>query len=331
VPVLIGIGVTIAGLFGILEAATQTPIFELLHFTAVAKIDPALLEVLTHGSSEEGQNRIKSIFNHPIIFGQVMAMTSPLFLHLILHTRGNTRLLGISQAIVTVVSLVICDSRSPLIVFSVSIIFFFFLFNFDIRSRRRLFLFFIGLLVAAFAAPIAVDYTVGLTVGESDRDIRSGQVRVLQLQRGQDALSRSPITGYGSGSAIGYAGVRNNTTQVMTLDNYYLTLSVDSGYIGASIFIIMIFIFILFGGITTFNSELTEDRSALASFVALIAGFIPGMTIVSIPDALTYVYMAAGFFLAETGSRVVEARRAAFMSARGVHGTVLSPGLGKAS
>lgn len=309
VPLLISLCAIIASGFGLLEFVQQRPIFEIFNFSAFANMDPQLIEVLQHGSSLEGQYRIKSIFNHPILYGQIMALTIPFALHFILHRGFFYKLMAIVQLIAIIFSILVCESRSPLIIVVVSAISYLAVYYFDIRRARRLVVFAAMTVIMIIATPTLISKAINLTVGESARDARSAQTRVVQLQRGQFALNVRPIFGYGNGTALQYGGVQNSTSKLVTIDNYYLSIAIECGYVGLILFMFMMISFAIFGISTATRESETLQRSALAAMVGLIVGCFPAISIVSIPDTLTFVYLAIGYCLADSGSSIINARR----------------------
>ncbi|WP_230771294.1 O-antigen ligase family protein [Sphingomonas sp. Leaf4] len=298
--VLLIAGIAATG-FGLIEYASGQPLLAALGLNRIAAGDANQLRAIASASSDAASGfRIKASFAHPIVYGQAMAVLAPLSLHCLLSRGIARRLGGTLLAVAIVVALVLCGSRSPLIVFGVALIVYGVLRQFDVRRPARLLVLNVAGVGALIALPVVVDATQNLVTGTDAREIGSTQVRALQFQRARTALDQRALAGYGGGQAKYHAGVvgRND---VLTVDSQYLVLAVDHGLVGLALYALMTLAIVLTGARLAIGARDPGRRSILGFWTALVCGNAAGLSIVAIDDMLTFTYLAAGVFVAHAG------------------------------
>ncbi|MBX7515102.1 O-antigen ligase family protein [Qipengyuania sp. GH38] len=294
-----------AFLFGIFEFVTQQPLLDGLGLTNLAAGDREDLDAIAFASSDTASLRIKSVFVHPIIFGQVMALLSPLALHLIVNNKGFRRLIGASFLVATIVSIYLCQSRSPLVVMFAAMGIYAAVFYLDLRSPRRLSVFVAGAVLGMAALPPAVSAILDVAVGESKRDQQSNNVRKVQLAKARSALEYKPILGFGAGTAVAIAGV-DGRKGVRTLDSFYIKTAVETGYVGLALFVLMQISLIIFSVRQALSSASTTERGLLASTTAMLVAANVGLLIISSTDAYFFALLFSGYAVAIAGRRAIE-------------------------
>lgn len=287
-------GVLIATLFGLLEYQSGTPIAVTLGLAG----QNLQLNQFTDELARGGAARIRSVFVHPIMYGQTLGALTPFALFFLLGRGLRNKVLGLVMLASIGLSLLLCNARSPLVVTAVAAIGFMAVYLFDLRRRGRLFFAMLGLAGAIMATPVAIGYLEQLQAGRTAEEASSTTGRTVQMNRGLSAISRSPITGFGYGTAIEYASTTNTSSGRQSVDSYVLSVLVESGYVGFFIFVAMLAAMALQGAraiyTTPWDRERTVNCAAFASIFALVAGLL----VVSITDTLSIIFQMAGFLVA---------------------------------
>src|SRR6202007_1659913 len=87
--------------------------------------------------------------------------------------------------------------------------------------------------VLLLAVPVVYNTVEQLAAGRSYREQQSSNMRILMWERGEPLVMARPVLGYGGGTSAELAGVRANMGGTYTIDDYYLSTLLDSGYVGA--------------------------------------------------------------------------------------------------
>ena len=311
--------------FGLVEFVSQKPLLDALGLTEFAAGDRAQLEAIAFASTDGFTLRIKSVFIHPIIFGQVMALLSPLGLHLVLNNLGVRRLFGVLLLVAAVASIILCQSRSPIIVMLAAMAVYLLMFFFDLRSRSRLSIVVGAAILGAFTLPVVVNTVLDVVVGENTRDQRSNKARVVQLAKATAALEYKPFLGYGAGTGAKIAGVEGRMN-IRSLDSFYIKTAVETGYIGLTLFIVLQLSLIWFTARRALTAVSTTQRGLLSSGVGMLVGANLGLLIITSVDAYFFALLFVGYAIAYTGrlSAPAPARRTADYRARPVNGSLVA-------
>lgn len=308
-PHAIAISVFAATLVGIVEYLTGTPIARMLGLANQSQ----MLNQYTVELARGGATRVRSIFTHPIVYGQVMAAMTPFALAFVLAGRIGGKVVGLLMIGAIVLSLIMCNARSPVIVMAIAIACFFATYLFDLRRPVRLFFAMIGLIAAVGATPIVVASVADLQSGRTSEEAGSTAARTIQMDRGTSALRDSPLMGYGSDSAGEYASTSNAGR--VTVDNYLLTVAVESGYVGLTLFLLMLIAIGRQGLRAIYSTPENRPRTLNCAALAATIGLASGLTVISITDTLSIMFLLAGYLAAASGAPVV-ARRARAAEAR---------------
>lgn len=302
-PYAIAFCVLAATVFGVIEYQTGTPIARLL---GLANQSQALNQ-FTAELSRGGAMRVRSLFSHPIVYGQMMAALIPFALYFVVAGRIGGKVLGILMLAGIALSLVLCNARSPFIVAAIAIACFFATYLFDLRRPARLFLAVIGLASAVIATPIVLAALTELQSGRTSEEAGSTTARNIQMDRGTTALRESPLMGFGTGSAGEYASTK--ASGGVSIDNYYLTAAVEGGYVGLSLLLLMLIAMGRQGLRAIYATPENRPRTLNCAAFASIVGLASGLTVISITDTLSLVFLLAGFLAAASGVPAI-ARRA---------------------
>ena len=149
----------------------------------------------------------------------------------------------------------------------------------------------------ALAILLAFDaLDISLITGRSATEASSTNTRVLMLIRGLPLVADRPFAGYGpglSGYVLGFANARGE----ITIDNYYLSLALDSG-----IPTLLVFVWLTFGLAVKGFRHALNDCSSEGLLCGLLAISIIGMMVVkailSIPHNAPLLFLAMTLILA---------------------------------
>jgi O-antigen ligase len=144
----------------------------------------------------------------------------------------------------------------------------------------------------AFLFGLALAYYVvqELLQGRGQVEASSSSVRLKMLLDGVKALVDSPIWGFGHGMAIYKAGVISGGTGTATIDNYLLTIALDSGYVGLAIFIALIGTFAYKGAMAAVRLP-GEEGARIGLIVASVLALVATFAGLSIPNNLTLMWL----------------------------------------
>lgn len=312
-PYLLALTTILATLAGVVEAVTGTQVIQMLGLMRFAAGDSYLNTLLVSDLTRGTAARIHSLFSHPAIYGQVMAAMLPIGLHLFLSRRFSDKALGAITIAAVMTSIYLCNARSPVIVAGVASMVFVALYLFDLRRPIRLAMGLLGVCLALAAIPATMQVLGDFTAGRTQEESGSSNARNIQMERGTSALAVSPTMGYGQGSAEDHASTQSRVESlgitVRTVDNYYLTTAVESGYVGLALLFVYYIAMIFQGFSGAYRTPQDSARTLCCAVLGSALGLTVGLTITSISDTLSMIFTFAGFLAAATGGAVVNRRR----------------------
>jgi len=110
-----------------------------------------------------------------------------------------------------------------------------------IASKEKLLAFlllFLPVFLVVSVGVAAIGYV--LVKGDSENQEKSAMLRVAQLGMSVPLIEKRPILGYGAGQAAATLGMK-----AKTVDNYYLTVALESGLVGLALFLGILGYFLL--------------------------------------------------------------------------------------
>lgn len=293
--------------FAGIEYAFQTPLLTVLRLNQFAVGDKFVLAAIDRASSGVNEFRIKGIFVHPIILGQIAGACAPLAFHAWRFGRGPEKYAG---AIVLLGQLALPSltlSRSALVSPIIALLVYFVGFTLQVNNRRRFVALVAAVLVMAVASPLIIDAAATVIAGQDKTKQSSTRFREIQLYYGENAIKHRPLFGYGSDLSIKYAGIQTNRN-VRTIDNYYLSEAVDHGLLGLGFFSGLLLMFFYFAFTTTVREQSDILRSLFAAGAALVATPAVGLSVVTLSTGLSFIFFGAGSIIAWRGVLVTRAR-----------------------
>jgi hypothetical protein len=297
--------IVVAGFFaaviGLVEAFVQKNYFVQFASGGDSQAVSNALKTIAFDKSRDGSYRAQSVFDHPIVFAQFIAAIIPLGTYFALYeSRRVWRLLGILVIPIGLMAIVKSGSRAGLVSVAVGLVFimaFFWLRGMMAKGFKKAFaiialpVFFLGLLLAYFVVQ-------ELVLGRSHVEASSTSVRLKMLSDGVAALYESPAWGFGYGMAIAKAGVISGYTGVATIDSFMLTIALDSGYVGLLLFVVILMVFAVKGGLLAARlpgADGAQVGMIVAAVLALAAAFVG----LSISNNMTMLWLLIAAALPE--------------------------------
>lgn len=300
-----------SGLKAILFGAVVVVIIGLIEFFSESNIFVSLvpnssrnIEFIATAIEEKIRDnyRVQTAFMHPLVLAEYLIMVIPVSAIFLFDKTFFTRICSYIVFIGGIFVLFSTGSRSGIVVLGVEFIFYLlFLLFCNIKlyrganhstlesglapqvpvlewyfNKKRI----SSLLTVSIASTalltifvVASYYGRDLILGRGSAETMSTVARVVQLINGISAVSNKPLLGYGPGSAPEYVGVENIASGRLTLDNYYLTVVVESGIPTLVLLIVNLIIYYLYSRYIVSSNTLFSKHSMNLISCSII-GFI---------------------------------------------------------
>lgn len=184
----------------------------------------------------DGFHRLQASFEHPLVFGQYLSMSLPLLMYFFLKKNNKliSRVIALFSMLITILLIYATGLRSSLaisIITSVLMITFSPLLINRLKLDIPMLLRVIGISIFACVACYFLLLVIPeIITSKSAETASSSDARVYMFLHGLPYIISSPILGYGPGSAPFLAGVMV-TGGFYSIDNFYLSLALDSGLV----------------------------------------------------------------------------------------------------
>ncbi|HEX8303044.1 O-antigen ligase family protein [Sphingomonas sp.] len=301
---MMGIAIPIMLMAALIEMRQQRTLPDLIFSVLPIQIDAEFWLDLTLDKIRDGGFRAQSLFTHPIMYGVVMAGLMPLCAAMTLNARGYAKTLPLMLGLCCVIGVWLSGARSGQLAALMGLGAFGAILL--AMNRNTVKFFAVALPFAGLAGIFLYQYVLALIVGRTSNEQLSSYVRGIMWDYGWPAFLRRPILGHGDGLSLDLAGLKTGYG-IRTIDDYYLTLLLDSGIVGlvlAALFVGTIVIAAL-----TYRASPKEQR--------LVAGLASGVVAIaiaqkanSLQEAVTYIYLFGGLILAARARASLAARRA---------------------
>ncbi len=286
--------------FAGIEFYFERPLLTVLRLNNLAVGDKFMLNALDLASSRAGEFRVKGIFVHPIILGQIAGAFAPLGLHAL---RFGGRYQKIAGALILLGQLTLpslTGSRTGLVSPIIAMFVYFIAFTLQISNRRRFVALVAIVLFVATTLPIIINAAAAVIVGQDRETQSSSSYREIQLVYGVSAIQRRPAFGFGSDTSITYAGVEGRGN-VRTIDNYYLSEAIDHGLIGLVLFVGLILSLFYTAFAMAIREQTDNLRSLFSAMAAIIAAPAVGLAVATISTGLSFIFFIGGSIIALRG------------------------------
>lgn len=182
----------------------------------------------------DGFHRLQTSFEHPLVFGQYLSISIPILMYFVL--KNDNRLIGKIMAfgalLITFFLIYMTGSRSSL---AISVLIGVLMTTFSpllvnkFRMDIKMILRVIGISMLACVACYFLFMVIpDIITSRTAETANSSDAREYMLLHGLPYVASSPLVGYGPGSSPFLAGVMV-TGGFYSIDNFYLSLALDSG------------------------------------------------------------------------------------------------------
>jgi O-antigen ligase len=294
------VGASVVALF---EAATGQSIMAAIGANNVMAGNAYGIDLNTTITERDGVARLRSIFSHPIVFGSFMGALAPLAIHRLIYRSGAGFIAAAILVICIGLSIALANARTSYVVIAVSLTSYFVLYAVNLKRPSGIIIGSMILLGSPLAISAAITQVDMITSGQNADESRSTDARAIQADKAFAAASTRPLSGFGTGMALDVAGIQPEGRYFKTIDNYYLNMLVDYGYVGLAAFAALLVSYVLVGVGAIHNAAASSDRSLLCVALSAILGLAASFFAVSINDALSWIFLLAGFIVARKGSK----------------------------
>jgi hypothetical protein len=255
-------------------------------------VDEDYRRMLVFEKTRDGISRAQAIFQHPLVLGEVAAASIPIILARLVDKKDISALFALVCAIFTVFA---TGSRSSQIgaAFSICTMILFY-----IILKRNTILWYAAMItlpLTGIAAWYAYNEAQALAVGRTKEEQLSSSYREAMWSNSRAAISEAPFLGYGAGNDLTIAGIvgKSKTT---TVDNYYLTILVNSGYLG----VISLSLFLVCTLFNSLTGRLSVRRQRLhAGYLAAISTILLCQSALSITEGMAFLMFFCGLLVVD--------------------------------
>jgi O-antigen ligase len=246
-----------------------------------------------------GNYRLQATFAHPLLLVQYIAFALPLTAYVAIESRSSFyRTISWIAVPYLIATSLFTGSRSALVAIVVVLMMLALLYIYRTIHKRQLLLLAtvvsFGLVIstlALFAVVTLTHFDMSYFTGRSLTEIQSSGARLKMLQNGIPLVLNHPALGYGIGTAatvLGFTGEQN----ALTIDNFFLSLALESGFVGLLIYFVFAGVAILKGSRAGVNTE--SEIALLANMAAIsIVGMLAVQTILSLSYILPLFFLSA--------------------------------------
>lgn len=245
-------------------------------FYELFQVDSEYLEQVLQDKLRGGTYRLQSTFAHPLALSEFLVLMVPVAIYMA-FVRGFRW--GRSLALLALVALaafviIRTGSRSGMGGFAVVLALTagIALTRLLLRARDGVLggLYLLGIVATVMCAGIAIFLTQEVLIGRTAGERSSGLVRVLMWERGLEKAWEHPILGWGQDLAaqvLGFIGNRG----VLTIDSYYLSVLLDTGFPGLTLYLIALLMAI--GVFTAHGLSVRTNNLLAALMVSAVVAF----------------------------------------------------------
>ncbi|AOF82169.1 O-Antigen ligase family protein [Methyloversatilis sp. RAC08] len=288
------------GALGVMEAALGKNIFA-AYLPGFFSLSSEYLEQIVQEKIRGGSYRVQGTFGHPLLYAQFLLFATP-FVALFLNPERKFRSFLILLALAVIgVAVVRSGSRSAVIGAVIVGMLWLALALFGqiiakTTSRMSWLALFAVPLVLTSAVLIALQST-DYVIGRDRAEYNSSNARVEMYLKGFEVTSESPAVGHGPGLAIELMGFVG-TGGVRTLDSYYVSVMVESGFLAISAFLLFGISGALVAAKVGLTSRSAFNRAVGRSIACAIVGVMLMCSILSTPHNLPFYFLLIGVSLA---------------------------------
>lgn len=271
------------------------------HIPALLQVDMTETSGALKSSRRDGVIRIQSVYNNPLPFAEIIALITPVTLYFIFTCKRLwSRIALIGADLLFLYVLTLPQSRLGLVGFMISHALFVLVWAGRIWLRNKfsilgptITLAYPVVLIALAAAVMSVGSLREKVIGGSDT-IYSDQTRKLQRISARGIILRSPIIGYGPRQGV--AVMPKIGFGVHTLDNYYLWIALDYGFLGFIAYYWMLLLAMHRSFMMAIKDD-TRDNNIALVILSTLTSFLVIKGVLSEDDNHSLIFMMLGILM----------------------------------
>jgi len=241
-----------------------------------------------------------STFLNPLSLAEYLVFFLPIALYVYFHDRSVImKLMSGLTIIMSFLNIWLTQSRGALVVLlamGIAYVPMYYMRRMNRQPKRTwLFIASVVLPVVLILVLVSIFMVNEFIAGRSAKETLSSAYRFKQMQIGVPLVLERPILGYGIGEAASVLGFISKT-----VDNYYLTVSLESGL--PSLFLLLyILSWFIKQGYSTYRTQF-DDMGTLAGALSIaLIGFMIFLTVLSLKQVFPVVFLVFSMLLALRG------------------------------
>lgn len=249
----------------------------------------------------EGGIRAQATFEHPMVLAEFLVFTLPMIAFVALKANGRLlRFASLGGILLVLGGIVMSGTRSAILTGGIVMFLSMILYFFNNMQGRELSLkaFFsvLGMIALVCVLLASTSVMLQLIQGRSAAEVGSSSARLLQMQAAVPKIRAQPLLGYGVSVGNQELGYRASHGR-FTVDNYYLTLTMDSGLPAGLLFALLLLVFCALGASLYFRLGNDDDRMLAGMLTISVTGFMVTKSVLSIDKNLIFLSLGFAFLL----------------------------------
>lgn len=252
-------------------------------------------------SKMRGTHRVQSTFLHPLTFASYLVLVMPLASYCMQRARtvsGRWFYLGVVALIA--INAFLTGSRAAMLLIALIALVYWVTHSVSLLGARTDFKRAIGVAnlgLAGLVLVLAIPAAQQLVAGKGEDEQASTAGRVVQLARGAQSVAEHPLLGVGPRMAGKYAGTYSGPDA--TVDNWYLTVVVESGVVALACFAgSLASIIWLCCGLVGAHRGNKRVAGVFLSILISVTAFALFLTVLSLHDeTFPYLFLITGAML----------------------------------
>ncbi|WP_295995286.1 O-antigen ligase [Rugamonas sp.] len=243
----------------------------------------------------DGGNRVQATFEHPMVLAEYVVFMLPLVTFgAMTAARKSVRLACLVGVPLLFGVILMSGTRSAILTGGAIMVLssgLYFLRNVqDGNMSLKAFFSILALIALVMGTLASASVVTQLIQGRNGGERGSSTSRLLQMRAAVPKIQKEPLLGYGVGVGNGELGFKSSRGR-MSVDNYYLTLALDSGLPGAALYILFTAGF-CWMGVRMYFTQGPDETRILGGMLGLsILGVLVTKTVLSIDKNLTFVFV----------------------------------------
>jgi O-antigen ligase len=290
--------IIVAGAIAIFEMLTKSMFWSSVGVLQFSTDERTVSKFMTARLRGDGF-RAASVFSHPIILGQFGAAFAPFCALRANGTRGGARIVAIVATALCLFCIYASSTRSSYFELAGAFVVASFLSS-SVKRRGNAATISVkkmgAIAVFILVGILSVGSLIQMVSGRTQEERMSSEIRSSMVEKAIFTTNEQPVFGFGAGQADKLAGYIIDGGYV--LDNLYLAVSVDTGWVGLFIFGALL-ISVGWLGWRALNSLLGEsEQVTIIGFMAAFFACVIGGFITEVTDNFIFVFLAVGYFVA---------------------------------